>query len=160
MGVLFVLVLIKLDIFSDISMASSKDTAPNRVPTTIRDFFFEDPHFEKNWDDFSKVKESMFKESRDLFKKFDEDFRQMRCMRDNMMLNRDEDLPGNPLDKYEKGWMFPRKWMMPALNADLQKELFSHGHDHEMIRVREEKGAGGEPGHLSLQVGRAPCSCA
>ena len=53
--------------------AGSQDVA--RVPTTVRDMFFEDPHFMENWTDFDKVKDAMFKESRDLWKKMDEDFR-------------------------------------------------------------------------------------
>ena len=41
------------------------------VPTTMRDFFFEDPHFKTTWDQFEKIRDSMFKESRDLWKDMD-----------------------------------------------------------------------------------------
>ena len=54
----------------------------DKVPTTIRDFFFEDPHFKDSWDHFDKVKDAMFKESRDLWKEMDKDFRQTRCMQE------------------------------------------------------------------------------
>merc|ERR1712117_545913 len=129
-----------LIILRALTMAAKKDTqvAPQRVPTTVRDFFFEDPHFQETWDHFDKVKDSMFKESRDLWKKMDDDFRQLRCMRENPMLAMDEDMPvaeGKPLEKYEKGWMFPRKWMMPSLDPKLgEMELFQQG-DHDVIRI-------------------------
>eukprot|EP00088_Acartia_fossae_P007223 TRINITY_DN1336_c0_g1_i2.p1 TRINITY_DN1336_c0_g1~~TRINITY_DN1336_c0_g1_i2.p1 ORF type:complete len:239 (+),score=85.61 TRINITY_DN1336_c0_g1_i2:43-717(+) len=132
-------------------MASKTDKTvaePKRVPTTVRDFFFEDPHFQENWENFDQVKDAMFKESRDLWKEMDKDFRQMRCMRDNLMLGNESEsapvqpLTTNPLAKYESGWMFPRKWMMPAMKTltPLSKELdlFKAGHDHEVIRVKED----------------------
>merc|ERR1712240_21845 len=116
------------------------EVAPQRVPTTVRDFFFEDPHFKDTWDNFDNIRDSMFKESRDLWKKMDDDFRQVRCMREDPILALDEDMPvanGQPLEKYEKGWMFPRKWMMPSLDPKLgELELFKHG-DHEVIRVTD-----------------------
>ena len=59
-------------------MPKSKNVVslPKRVPTTVRNMFFEDPHFMDNWEDFDQVKKSMFKESRDVWKKMDQDFRQ------------------------------------------------------------------------------------
>ena len=47
-------------------------SVPSRVPTTVRNMFFEDPHFRENWEDFEQVKKSMFKESRDVWKKMDQ----------------------------------------------------------------------------------------
>ena len=47
----------------------------SRIPTTTRDFFFNDPFYQTGWQDFDKVKSAMMKESRDLFKKMDKDFR-------------------------------------------------------------------------------------
>ena len=52
----------------------------------MRDFFFDDPFFKNSWDDFDKVRDAMFTESRDMWKKFDEDFRNMACMSNNIML--------------------------------------------------------------------------
>merc|ERR1711976_707253 len=108
----------------------------------MRDFFFEDPHFKDTWHNFDQIRDSMFKESRDLWKKMDDDFRQLRCMRENPMLTADEDLPvasGEPLAKYQEGWMFPRKWMLPSLDPKLgELDLFGHGSDHEVIRVKDD----------------------
>merc|ERR1711874_775199 len=57
-----------------------KEMAQSRVPVTMRDFFFDDPFFKNSWEDFDKVRNAMFTESRDMWKKFDDDFRNMACM--------------------------------------------------------------------------------
>merc|ERR1712145_480 len=59
--------------------------AEKRVPMTMRDFFFDDPFFKSSWEDFDKLREKMFEESRDMWKKFDQDFRDMACMSNNRM---------------------------------------------------------------------------
>merc|ERR1711872_215366 len=59
----------------------------SRVPMTMRDFFFDDPFFKSSWDNFDQVRERMFQESRDMWKKFDEDFRDMACMSNNIMID-------------------------------------------------------------------------
>ena len=51
-----------------------------RVPVTMRDFFFDDPFFKNSWEDFDRVRDAMFTETRDKWLKFDEDFRKMACM--------------------------------------------------------------------------------
>jgi len=50
------------------------EMAEAKVPVTMRDFFFDDPFFKRSWDDFDKVRDAMFNESRDMWKRFDEDF--------------------------------------------------------------------------------------
>merc|ERR1712226_787635 len=60
--------------------------AESKVPVTMRDFFFDDPFFKRSWDDFDKVRDAMFNESRDMWKRFDEDFRDSACMKNNIML--------------------------------------------------------------------------
>merc|ERR1712198_793221 len=72
------------------SFNSNRDKmAESRVPMTMRDFFFDDPFFKSSWDDFEQVREKMFQESRDMWKKFDEDFRSMACMSNNIMIDSD-----------------------------------------------------------------------
>merc|ERR1711976_494681 len=63
----------------------------SRVPVTMRDFFFDDPFFKNSWDDFDKVRDAMFTESRDMWKKFDEDFRNMACMSNNTDIFKSKD---------------------------------------------------------------------
>merc|ERR1712141_987693 len=125
----------------------------SRVPVTMRDFFFDDPFFKNSWEDFDKVKDAMFTESRDMWKKFDEDFRNMACMSNNIMLesSANTEKAEAPIDpprslmrqdsksRWESGWMFPRRWMLPALNTDFSNnmELFKTK-DSEVIRVKED----------------------
>eukprot|EP00088_Acartia_fossae_P070559 TRINITY_DN948_c0_g1_i2.p1 TRINITY_DN948_c0_g1~~TRINITY_DN948_c0_g1_i2.p1 ORF type:complete len:236 (-),score=63.09 TRINITY_DN948_c0_g1_i2:156-833(-) len=126
---------------------STKQVSSKRVPTTVRDFFFDDPHFQENWEHFDKVKDAMFQESRDLWSKMDKDFRNMRCMKDNILMDKNTEpsmpvVPSgkeDPLARYESGWMFPRRWMLPSLKAELgDMDLFSPDHDHEVIRVKDD----------------------
>merc|ERR1711944_231315 len=67
----------------------SKMSGGSRVPVTMRDFFFDDPFFKNSWEDFDKGRDAMFTESRDMWKKFDDDFRNMACMSNNIMLESD-----------------------------------------------------------------------
>merc|ERR1712228_984094 len=67
--------------------ADPNNMGESRVPMTMRDFFFNDPFFKSSWDNFDQVRERMFQESRDQWKKFDQDFRDMACMSNNIMLD-------------------------------------------------------------------------
>jgi len=131
----------------------------SKVPVTMRDFFFDDPFFKNSWSDFEKVKNAMFEESRDVWKRFDEDFRQMACMTNNIMLegpmqseaketmesqsSASRDLQRqDSKSRWESGWMFPRRWMLPSLRQDFgdsvkSLDLFKGG-DSEVIRVKED----------------------
>merc|ERR1712170_341185 len=121
---------------------------------TMRDFFFDDPFFKNSWDDFDKVRDAMFTESRDMWKKFDEDFRNIACMSNNIMLESPsggaitaEEQNSAPRSlmrqdsksRWENGWMFPRRWMLPALNSDFSNntDIFK-SKDTEVIRVKED----------------------
>merc|ERR1712062_67904 len=129
----------------------------SRVPVTMRDFFFDDPFFKNSWEDFDRVRDAMFTESRDMWRKFDEDFRNMACMSNNIMLEgpattekKEGAEPSRSLmrqdskSRWESGWMFPRRWMLPALNTDFptNMELFKTK-DSEVIRVKEERAEDG-----------------
>merc|ERR1712105_449272 len=133
----------------------NKEMAQSRVPVTMRDFFFDDPFFKNSWDDFYKVRDAMFTESRDMWKKFDEDFRNMACMSNNIMLESPaggaitaEEQTSAPMSlmrqdsksRWENGWMFPRRWMLPALNSDFSNntDIFK-SKDTEVIRVKEDE---------------------
>jgi len=135
--------------------------AESRVPVTMRDFFFDDPFFKNTWEDFDKLKDGMFSESRDMWKRFDEDFRNMTCMSNNIMLEASQDddfrVQGSELERktstkdnrslmrqdsksrWENGWMFPRRWMLPGLNPEITKGLdIFQTKDSEVIRVKED----------------------
>merc|ERR1712212_113099 len=74
-----------ISIHSTVSSPQIDNMAEKRVPMTMRDFFFDDPFFKSSWEDFDKLREKMFEESRDMWKKFDQDFRDMACMSNNRM---------------------------------------------------------------------------
>jgi len=145
----------------------SKQNAPsrnnmagnNRVPVTMRDFFFDDPFFKSSWDNFDQVREKMFDESRDMWKKFDQDFRDMACMSNNIMIDSeaqqkkaaevaaaDSSAAGqsqaldrqNSLTKWENGWMFPRRWMLPSLKSEFRDMDLFKEKDSEVIRVKND----------------------
>ena len=45
----------------------------------------------------------------------------------------------NSLAKYENGWMFPRRWMLPSLSSGFKDlDLFKEK-DSEVIRVKEDE---------------------
>jgi len=127
--------------------------AQARVPVTMRDFFFDDPFFKNSWEDFDKVRNAMFTESRDMWKKFDEDFRENACMNNNIMLEapteKDKDTASkdetrslarqDSKARWEDGWMFPRKWMLPSLQAPLKDFDLFKSKDSEVIRVKEDE---------------------
>merc|ERR1712079_762885 len=121
---------------------TNREMAQSRVPVTMRDFFFDDPFFKNSWDDFDKVREGMFSESRDMWKRFDEDFRNMACMQNNIMLESPKDASiQESKTRYENGWMFPRRWMLPGLNPDMTKGLdIFKTKDNDEIRVKEDDG--------------------
>ena len=144
---------------------------------TIRDFFFDDPFFKSSWDDFEKVRERMFEESRERWKKFDDDFRNMACMSNNIMVKsstgsgsassstmtrrasteRKQSVEKkessssestskpfalerqNSLEKWENGWMFPRRWMLPSLKHEFKDMNLFQSKDSEVIRVKEDE---------------------
>jgi len=60
--------------------------AGSRVPMTLRDSFFDDSFFKSSWDDFEKVRENMMRESRDMWKNFEEDFKKMDTSMSSNML--------------------------------------------------------------------------
>jgi len=42
--------------------------------------------------------------------------------------------------RWENGWMFPRRWMLPALNTDFSNNVdIFKSKDNEVIRVKEDE---------------------
>merc|ERR1712098_433419 len=57
---------------------------PTTPFTTFRDFVSDDTFFKNTLEDFDKMREGMFSESRDMWKRFDQDFRTRTSRSDNM----------------------------------------------------------------------------
>jgi len=47
----------------------------HKVPVTMRDFFWDDPFFSNVWEDFDRLRNSIWKESRDMFSRFEQEHR-------------------------------------------------------------------------------------
>merc|ERR1719481_17863 len=45
----------------------------------------------------------------------------------------------NSLAKYEQGWMFPRRWMLPSLKTEFKDMNLFREKDNEVIRVKEDE---------------------
>merc|ERR1719312_1073905 len=107
----------------------------------------------------------MFQESRDMWKKFDEDFREMACMSNNIMTSSSSEKNerktsevkkfmeskhesssssssnsnnNNSLSKWENGWMFPRRWMLPSLKSEFGEMNMFKEKDSQVIRVKND----------------------
>jgi len=119
---------------------------------TLRDSFFNDSFFKSTWDDFEKVRENMFKESKEMWKNFEDEFKKMEgSMSSNMLQNSSNQMmesSGSSNQMLESGlgpargdgWMVPRKWMLPSMaNTDFAKQLdLFQTKDSEVIRVKDE----------------------
>merc|ERR1712172_439565 len=155
---------------SQISQAKNIKMSGSRVPVTMRDFFFDDPFFKNSWEDFDKVRDAMFTESRDMWKKFDEDFRNMACMSNNIMLESPAggaiSCPQVPDEARLQVQM--AKWLdvPPALDAACPEHRLLQPHRH--LQEQGQRGypcqggreqAGGEPGHQPVQARRAQREC-
>merc|ERR1712020_627511 len=140
--------------------------AQSRVPMTLRDFFFDDPFFKSTWDDFELVRENMFKESREMWKRFEENFGRLETSSSRSLLQssagenkemsstnvlqssvmekdlKEEMRVAKKKDNNERfGWMMPRRWIMPSMfNNDFFKQLeMFDSKDKEVIRVKDDK---------------------
>merc|ERR1712080_677946 len=133
--------------------------ASSRVPVTLRDFFFDDAFFKSTWDDFEKVRENMFRESRDMWKKFEEEFNRMESsMASNMLQSSSQQMlesssssnkksqeieskSRDQKDSHEvESWGKRDGWMFPSMfNSDFAKQLdLFQTKDSEVIRMKDD----------------------
>lgn len=49
----------------------------SRVPMTLRDQFWDDPFFKRSWDNFERLQQEMMRESAEMWKRFEEEMREM-----------------------------------------------------------------------------------
>ncbi len=101
----------------------------NKVPLTLRDFFFQDPFFKSSWEDFDRIRQDMLKESQDFWSKM--------CV---------EDKDAATAQLTPMG--LPRKWMLPRLlSRDETNQMFPadffHGFKREedhVLKVTDDNG--------------------
>merc|ERR1711872_299509 len=103
---------------------------PTAPFTTFRDFVSDDTFFKNTWEDFDKMREGMFSESRDMWKRFDQDFRSRTSRSENMressqnitssvrnwpQTGRKESSNENVNNNHQPRWR--NGWMSPAENS-------------------------------------------
>jgi len=103
------------------------------VPITLRDFFWQDPYFSTNWDDFDSLHKQMLEETKNFWGKFD---RQLKRLESHEETSAKQD--ANKEDD-EDSWIFPRRLMrLPSLfNEEKAKDLIMR--DDQTIKVRNDE---------------------
>jgi HSP20 family molecular chaperone IbpA len=104
------------------------------VPITLRDFFWQDPFFSTNWDDFDKLHEKMVQETKDLWNRFD---RQLKSLEDKDEATKE--VSENAKEADDSGsWFFPRSLMrLPSLfSGEMTKDLLLK--EEQTINVRDD----------------------
>jgi HSP20 family molecular chaperone IbpA len=104
------------------------------VPITLRDFFWQDPFFSANWDDFDKLHEKMVQETKDLWGRFDQQLKSLE-VKDEAT----KEVSENAAEPESSGsWFFPRSLMrLPSLfSGEMTKDLV-HKED-QTIKVRDD----------------------
>ena len=114
----------------EVTYQPMNQAAANRVPMTMRDHFFKDPHFAINWENFDKLKEHVMHVSHDLWKKINAHLHSHKPMLDQ-----------DTKDASDVA-TFPRHWMLPSFpglmeNADIL-DLYRDA-DKELIRYKEDE---------------------
>merc|ERR1711994_909766 len=106
--------------------------------------------FKSTWDDFEVVRENMFKESREMWKRFEENFGSLETSSSRSLLQSsaiEKDLKEEMRVAKKKGnderfgWMMPRRWMMPSMfnNAFFKQLEMFDSNDKEVIRLKDDK---------------------
>jgi hypothetical protein len=57
------------------------------VPMTRRSFFVDDPFFQSTWSDHDRMRSLLLQEPTDIWKRFDDELRNFRCMTDDILAN-------------------------------------------------------------------------
>jgi len=107
----------------------------NKVPVTLRDYFFKDPHFASTWDHYDKLKENILKVSDDLWQKF---YAQLRSMKSYVPMV----AFGGEGEVATQEKTFPRNWMVPHIpGLESEKEALDlfNAADPDIIRFKEDK---------------------
>ena len=117
------------------SSSSTSSSSSNRVPLTLRNFFFQDPFFQTSWDDFERIRQDMMKESQEFWSKAEQ---AQTSMLKNEMIPSDSGAL-TPM-------ILPRKWMLPRfLSRDETENMFPSDFfnfkrdEDQVLRVKDDK---------------------
>jgi len=110
------------------------------VPITLRDFFWQDPFFSTNWDDFGKLHKTMLEETKQLWDQFDQQLKALEGNEEEAKETAEAAKAGTEVakDNTNDSWFFPRQLMrLPSLfNNEMTKDLALK--DAQTIKVRDD----------------------
>ena len=112
------------------------------VPITLRDFFWHDPFFSTNWNDFGNLHETMLKETKQLWNQFDQQIKALEGNEEKTKETSEAAKSGTEVTKENNNdqgsWFFPRRLMrLPSLfNSEMTKDLDIR--DAQTIKVRDD----------------------
>ncbi len=109
------------------ALSIAETAVSNRVPLTLRDFFFQDPFFQAAWEDFDRIRQDMIKESQDFWAKVRQDMGDAHQAL-STETKKDAVLTSESLDAFDSPltpMIFPRRWMLPRfLSRDESEKIF------------------------------------
>lgn len=140
---------------------NTSSSISNRVPMTLRDFFFQDPFFQSSWSDFDRIREEMMKETRAFWEKVEQD---QKAMQSGMMIQDagapttnstittssstglsgtkptsiTDMAPFSPMI-VPRRWMFPRLFSRDDSEALFPSDFFNWKNDDQMIRQTNDE---------------------
>ena len=112
------------------------------VPITLRDFFWQDPFFSTNWNDFGNLHETMLKETKQLWNQFDQQIKALEGNEEKTKETSEAAKSGtevaNENNDDQGSWFLPRRLMrLPSLfNSEMTKDLDIK--DAQTIKVRDD----------------------
>ena len=118
-------------------MENKCDNCKCHVPITLRDFFWQDPFFSTNWDDFSGLQQQMVEETKQFWDRCD---RQLKRLESGGEATTSSKQCEASKDAEEFGsWMFPRRLMrLPSLfSEERTKDIVIK--DVQTIKVRDDE---------------------
>lgn len=99
--------------------------ANNRVPVTLRNFFFQDPFFQTSWDDFEKIRQDMMRDSQALWSRFGEDSMNMLRQDQSSVMGSNDRALATADSQALTPMIYPRRWMFPRfLSREDNESLF------------------------------------
>ena len=114
------------------------------VPITLRDFFWQDPYFSTNWDDFNFLHDQMLEETKNFWSKFDKQLKRLESGEETSAKppeSSSKDEESTAKEDVEDSWILPwRPMRIPFLfNEKKTNDLILR--DDQTIKVRDDEKA-------------------
>ncbi len=106
------------------------------VPITLRDFFWQDPFFSTNWDDFNSLHDRMLEETKNFWSKFDKQLKRLESIEETSSKDASKEEKSTAKENIDNSWIFPLR--LPSFfNAEETKDLILK--DDQTIKVRDDE---------------------